>query len=233
MIDPRLRLCFETWKFSDHTVCNHCWQLEKHPRERCGDSQKHNAQSHYACGMCGSWEHVTKSCPSMSDPNAKCMLCQKGKHTARFCPLYLGTYTKSWITQPIPSPSAWKGIPISKQLLYVPHPLQPQQQQKPQQQAPPPPPHSELDSLKQMNAELTQLVNVTNDDPKQHTHDTHHPIHASQHIDTSITIHDDTTATATPRMHVTSSRAITAPSSLNSIQNLQPKPLLTQRNKVY
>ena len=115
LASPQFPLRFEIWKSSPKKICNRCWGIG-HNRKTCPDINKHNKQSVHgsACGMCASFDHMTHSCTTAMNKDAKCILCKQGKHAARNCDLYLGTYTEvngvgTKTTNP-PS-SVWKGIP--------------------------------------------------------------------------------------------------------------------------
>ena len=85
---------FQKYKRSKVMVCYHCNQVG-HKAEACASKHIPNsAGQRDACIMCGSFEHVNASCPARNDPAATCMLCKKGKHTVRACPLYRGSYKR-------------------------------------------------------------------------------------------------------------------------------------------
>jgi hypothetical protein len=84
---------FQRYTRSKVKVCYHCQQVG-HKMIACASKHISNAAGQRdACIMCGSFDHVNASCPARNDPAATCMLCKKGKHTSRACPLYRGTYT--------------------------------------------------------------------------------------------------------------------------------------------
>jgi hypothetical protein len=112
LTNPRYKLQLEKFHPSKTKVCNHCWHTG-HSYKTCPDKQTRNKQAAHlgACPMCASFEHTMSSCPAMNDPHAQCILCHgthgKGKHTARFCPIYTGTYEKTWINTHAPV-SVWR-----------------------------------------------------------------------------------------------------------------------------
>jgi hypothetical protein len=63
--------------------------------------------------MCCSFEHALNKCPVAATPDAACPICHAGKHHARKCDSYYGTYTpvKSVVQSSVSIPSAWKTPP--------------------------------------------------------------------------------------------------------------------------
>lgn len=101
---PRLNstrpLYFDKYERSKTTVCYHC-NRAGHTSNACAARARNNAVDGIrdACIMCGSFDHISKTCPMRDDPAAMCIVCNKGKHTVRACPMYRGTYAK--VTCPI------------------------------------------------------------------------------------------------------------------------------------
>lgn len=93
---PSLRssrpLTFHVYTRSKTVVCYHCNQVG-HKGSACAAKERTNAAGQRdACIMCGSFDHISSTCPARDDPNATCIICKKGKHTVRACPLYRGSY---------------------------------------------------------------------------------------------------------------------------------------------
>jgi hypothetical protein len=88
-------LYFEKYERSKTTVCYHC-NRAGHTSNACAARARNNDVDGMrdACIMCGSFEHISKTCPTRDDPAAMCIICNKGKHTVRACPMYRGTYAK-------------------------------------------------------------------------------------------------------------------------------------------
>jgi hypothetical protein len=173
LANPRYKIQLEKFHSSDKKVCLHCVKIG-HSYNACPDKQTRNKQNQHvgACTMCASFEHTLSSCPAMNDPQAQCILCHgtqgKGKHTARYCPLYTGTYEKTWLTQTNVT-SVWKknesavvgpdsqSPPNSQTLVPV---VQLQQQLQPQthQQSPSSQSTREIKQLKDTIAKLQEVI---------------------------------------------------------------------------
>lgn len=105
---PSRPLRFEEWKSSGKKVCSFCKKFD-HNFSICEERKKHN---HPACWRCGSFAHQTPQC---TNTNTKCILCRDAKHTARNCPLYVGTYRKVGTKPANPPTTVWKGVPFRNQ----------------------------------------------------------------------------------------------------------------------
>ena len=75
----------------------------------CEQRKQH---AHPACWRCGSFAHQTSLC---TNSNNKCILCRDAKHSARNCPLYVGTYRKAGTNITNPPPVVGKAIPPNLQ----------------------------------------------------------------------------------------------------------------------
>ena len=88
------RLRFEEFK-RPHMYCAHCFS-QGHVLHSCPYARIYNkderAKRGGACCGCFSFDHAYASCPVMNSSKYACPLCHKGKHSARTCPLYTGSY---------------------------------------------------------------------------------------------------------------------------------------------
>jgi hypothetical protein len=102
--NPSRPLRFEEWSSSGKKVCSFCRKFN-HNYTICEERKKH---THPACWKCGAFTHQTHEC---TNTNKKCILCRDTKHTARTCPMYVGTYRKAGTKATNPLPVVGKAIP--------------------------------------------------------------------------------------------------------------------------
>ena len=144
-------LTYHVYRRSEKTVCYHCNRVG-HTSKQCDAANVMNACDGVrdACIMCGSFDHVSMTCPSRDDPHAKCIICHQAKHSVRACPLYRGTYKELKsvdINNKTQTQSAWS------KPLHIQTSASNQHQQQPQ-------PHPQIQHKKQRDTTIEDMIKM-------------------------------------------------------------------------